>query len=66
MWIISVMKTSTKALSYYKLSTSFDFIPALVLTRHVLDSTLPITKLLQGPTIDVADSLVNRGNKSAS
>ena len=43
--------TSTKALSYYKLLTSFDFISALVLTRHVLDVTLPVTELLQGPAI---------------
>ena len=48
--------TTTKALSYYKLLTSFDFISALVLTRHVLDLTLPVTELLQGPAIDVADS----------
>ena len=48
--------TSRKALSYYKLLTSFDFISALVLTRHVLDLTLPVTELLQGPPIDVADS----------
>ena len=48
--------TSTKALSYYKLLTSFDFISALVLTRHVLDLTLPVTELLQDPAIDVADS----------
>ena len=48
--------TSTKALSYYKLLTSFDFISALVLTRNVLDLTLPVTELLQGPAIDVEDS----------
>ena len=48
--------TSTKALSYYKLLTSFDLILALVLARHVLDLTLPVTELLQGPAIDVADS----------
>ena len=48
--------TSAKALSYYKLWTSFDFISALVLTRHFLDLTLPVTELLQGPAIDVADS----------
>ena len=42
---------STKALSCYKLLTSFDFISALVLTRHVLELILPVTELLQGPTI---------------
>ena len=36
--------------------TSFDFISALVLTWHVLDLTFPVTGLLQGPAIDVADS----------
>ena len=48
--------TSKEALSYYKMLTSFDFISGLVLTRHVLDLTLPVTELLQGPAIDVADS----------
>ena len=48
--------TSTKALSYYKLLTSFDFISTLVLTRHFLDLTLPVTELPQGSAIDVADS----------
>ena len=36
--------------------TSFDFISAFALTRHVLDLTLPVTELLQGPAIDGADS----------
>ena len=48
--------TSAKALSYYNLLISFDFISALVLTRHILDYPLPITELLQGLAIDVADS----------
>ena len=48
--------TSTKALSYYKLLTSFDFISALALTRHVLDLNLPVTELLQDSAIDVEDS----------
>ena len=47
---------STKALSYYKLLTSFDFVSAFVLIRHVLFLTLPITELLQDAAIDVADS----------
>ena len=38
--------TSTKALLYYKLLTSFEFISALALTRHVLDLNLPVTELL--------------------
>ena len=48
--------TSTKKLSYYKLLISFDFILALVLTRHVLDLTLPVLELLQGIAIALADS----------
>ena len=48
--------TSTKALSCYKLLTTFDFVSALVLTRHLLDLTLPVTELLQGSAIDVGDS----------
>ena len=35
--------------------TQFDFIVALVITRHVLDATLPVTELLQGKSIDVMD-----------
>ena len=50
--------TSPKALSYCKLLTSFDFILALVLIRHALDLTLPVTELLRGPTINVADSYI--------
>ena len=45
--------TSTEALSCYKLLTSFNFISALVLTRHVHNLTLPVTELLQGPAIHV-------------
>ena len=48
--------TSPKPLSYYKFLTAFDFISALVLTRHVLDLSLLVTELLRGPGIDVADS----------
>ena len=48
--------TSTKALSYYKLLTSFDFISVLVLNRHVLDLTLPLTEILHSLAIDVAGS----------
>ena len=49
-------ETSTKALSYYILLNSFDFISASVITRHALDLTLPVTELLQDPAIDVAYS----------
>ena len=53
---ICIQETSTKAVSFYKLLTSFDFISALVLTWPVLDLTLPVRGLLQRPVTDVADS----------
>ena len=49
-------ETSTKASSFYKLIASFDFIAILVLTRSILDLTLPVTELLQGKEIDMADT----------
>ena len=49
-------ETSTKASSFYKLIASFDFIATLVLTRSILDLTLPVTELLQGKEIDIADA----------
>ena len=49
-------ETSTKASSCYKLIASFDFIATLVLTRSILDLTLPVTELLQGKEIDMADA----------
>ena len=48
--------TSAKATPFYKLMTSFDFLSSLVITRSILDQTLPITQLLQGPAIDIADA----------
>ena len=48
--------TSAKATSFYKLMTSFDFLSSLVITRSILDLTLPVTLLLQGPAIDIADA----------
>ena len=47
-------QTSTKASSFYKL-LAFYFIANLVITRSVLDLTLPVTELLQGEEIDMAD-----------
>ena len=49
-------ETSTKALSFYKLIASFNFIATLVLTRSILDLTLPVTELLQGKEFDMADA----------
>ena len=47
---------STEASSFYKLIASFDFIATLVLTRSILDLTLPVTELLQGKEIDMTDA----------
>ena len=41
--------------SLLTLITQFDFIVALVITRHILDATLPVTELLQGKSINVMD-----------
>ena len=41
------MKIRNDASSLLTLISKFDFVVALVITRHVLDSTLPVTKLLQ-------------------
>ena len=48
--------TSAKATSFYKLMTFFGFLSSLVITRSILDLTLPVTQLLQGPAIDTADA----------
>ena len=53
---VSNQDTSAKATSFYKLMASFDFLSSLVITRSVRDLTLPVTQLLQGPAIDVADA----------
>ena len=36
--------------------TSFDFLSSFVITRSVLDLTLPVTLLLQDPAIDIVDA----------
>ena len=48
--------TSAKTSSFYKLMTSFDFLSSLVTTRSILDLTLHVTQLLQGPAIDIVDA----------
>ncbi len=48
---------SADASSLLTLITHFDFIVALVITRNILDATLPVTELLQGKSIDVMDGL---------
>ena len=49
-------ETSTKASSFYKLIASFDFLATLVLARSIRDLTLPVTELLQGKEINMADA----------
>ena len=49
-------ETSTKASSFYKLIASFDFLTTLVLARSIRDLTLPVTELLQGKEINMADA----------
>ena len=46
---------SADASSLLTLITKFDFIVALVITRHILDATLLVTQLLQGKSIDIMD-----------
>ena len=48
--------TSAKATSFYKLMTSFDFISTFFITRSILDLALPVTHLLYGLAIDIADA----------
>ena len=47
---------SSKAASFYKLMTSFDFLSSFVITMSILDLTLPVTQLSQGPAIDIPDA----------
>ena len=55
-WKVCNRETSTKASSFYKLIASFDFIATLVLTRYILDLTVPVTALLQGKETNMADA----------
>ena len=56
MGLVCNQGTLAKAASFYKLITSFDFLSSLVINRSILDLTLPITQLLQGPAIDISDA----------
>ena len=49
--------TISKALSYYKLLTNFEFIVALVITRSVFDIMLPATLMLQTKTNDIYEGI---------
>ena len=46
---------ASDALTHLTRISKFDFIVALVITRHVLDITLPVIQLLQGKSIDIMD-----------
>ena len=48
---------SSDASSLLTLISRFDFVVALVITRNILDLTLPETQLLQGKSIDVMDGI---------
>ncbi|XP_065665380.1 52 kDa repressor of the inhibitor of the protein kinase-like [Hydra vulgaris] len=50
-------ETSSQASCFLKLITTFDFIASLVITRTVLDYTIPVTQMLQGKTFDICDGL---------
>ena len=47
---------STKASYFCKLLSSFDCIVTLVLTRSILDLTLPVNESIPGKKIDVSDA----------
>ena len=48
---------SVKASSFFTLVSTFQFVACLVLTRSLLDITLPVTQLLQSKSIDICDGL---------
>lgn len=49
--------TSSKATSFLALISSFQFIVALVISRNILDLTLPVSQLLQSKVNDVMDGM---------
>ena len=49
--------TSSQATSFLALISSFQFIVSLVITRHILDLTLPVTQLLQAKNNDILDGI---------
>ena len=50
-------ETSKSSRSFFKLFHDFQFIFALVVSRYVLERTLPATKLLQKKNADIVDGL---------
>ena len=51
------LSLSSDASSHLTRILKFEFVAALVITRHILDATLDVTKLLQGKTIDIMDGI---------
>ena len=49
--------TSSQATSFSALISSFQFIVALVITRNILDMTLPVTQLLHAKNNDILDGV---------
>ena len=49
--------TSVNVSSFFTLVSTFQFVACLVLTRSVLDMTLPVTVLLQSNSSDICDGL---------
>ena len=49
--------TSSDATSLLHICTSFEFIVALMITTHILDYTMPLTRRLQQRKIDIVKSL---------
>ena len=49
--------TSVNASSFFTLVSTVQFVACLVLTRSVLDMTLPVAQLLQSKSIDICDGL---------
>ena len=46
-----------EASSCLSIVSRFDFLAALIITRHILNSTLSMTQLLQGKSIDIMDEI---------
>jgi len=55
--IVILLEIAKYALSFLKLFHDFQFVVSLVVTRAVLDKTLPATKLLQTRNTDIIDGL---------
>ena len=57
MWRTSITLLTLVMLSHFRHISTFDFIVTFLITRHVLDVTLPVTQLLQGNSLDIMDGI---------